>query len=73
MVFAVAISYIMKNVLAQVNHATVIAIAHRLTSISGFDRIVVFRDGRIVGNGTFEELLADNGYFLELYKKENRN
>lgn len=61
---------VMKNVLGRVNHATVIAIAHRLASISGFDRIVVFRDGKIVGSGTFEELLANNSYFHELYRKE---
>lgn len=61
---------VMKNVLEQVKDATVISIAHRLSSISGFDRIFVFRDGRIVGSGTFEELLADNRYFQELYRKE---
>lgn len=61
---------VMKNVLAQINHATVIAVAHRLSSISGFDRIIVFRNGKIVGNGTFEELLENNSYFYDLYRKE---
>ena len=61
---------VMKNVLEQVKDATVISIAHRLSSISGFDRIFVFRDGKIVGSGTFEELLAGNSYFQELYRKE---
>lgn len=51
-------------------NATVIAIAHRLTFISGFDKIFVFKEGRIVGSGTFEELLATNNYFGELYRKE---
>ena len=60
----------MKNVLEQVHNATVIAIAHRLSSIVGFDRIIVFKNGKIVGNGTFEELLVNNSYFMELYKKE---
>ena len=63
-------SIVMKHVLKQLKHATVIAIAHRLTSIREFDRIFVFKDGRIVGNGTFEELLANNSYFIELYRKE---
>ena len=63
-------SIVMRNVLEHVKYATVIAIAHRLSSISEFDRIIVFKDGEIVGNGTFEELLANNGYFFELYKKE---
>ena len=56
----------------EMNNATVIAIAHRLSSLSEFDRIIVFRDGKIVGNGTFEELLANNSYFLELYRKEKK-
>lgn len=64
---------IMKNVLEQINHATVIAVVHRLISIREFDRIVVFRNGRIVGNGTFEELLENNSYFFDLYRKENEN
>lgn len=63
-------SIVMKSVLEQVHNATVIAIAHRLSSIVGFDRIIVFRNGKIVGNGTFEELLVNNSYFMELYRKE---
>lgn len=63
-------SIVIKNVTEQVGNATVIAIAHRLASISGFDKIFVFRDGKIVGSGTFEELLASNSYFGELYRKE---
>lgn len=64
---------VMKNVLEQINHATVIAVAHRLSSIREFDRIVIFRNGKIVGNGTFEELLENNSYFFELYRKEKEN
>ena len=63
-------SVVIKNVTEQVGNATVIAIAHRLAAISGFDKIFVFRDGKIVGSGTFEELLASNSYFGELYRKE---
>ncbi|MFR5150074.1 MAG: hypothetical protein ACLTER_11465 [Ruminococcus sp.] len=46
---------------------TVIAIAHRLNSIAGFDRIILFKEGRIVGQGTFEELLHTDSYFMDLY------
>lgn len=66
-------SIVMKNVVEQVGNATVIAIAHRLTAVKGFDRIVVFQDGRIVGSGTFVELLESNSYFSELYRKEKEN
>ena len=61
---------VIQNVLRQVNNATVIAVAHRLTAIHEFDRIIVLKEGKIVGNGTFEELRANNSYFLELYNKE---
>ena len=61
---------VMKNVLAQVKDAAVIAIAHRLTSIRDFDKIYVFREVSIVGSGTFSELLEKNAYFNELYQKE---
>lgn len=66
-------SIVMQNVLEQLRHATVIAVAHRLTCVSGFDKIFVFKDGKIVGSGTFEELMADNSYFRDLYRKEVDN
>ena len=61
---------VMGQVTRQVKPAAVIAIVHRLSSIRGFDRILVFRKGQIVGNGSFEELLENNPYFRELYQKE---
>ncbi len=63
-------SIVMENVVEKMDGATVIAIVHRLASVRGFDRIVVFKEGRIAGNGTFEKLLAGNPYFYELYRKE---
>ncbi|MBR6789699.1 MAG: ABC transporter ATP-binding protein [Oscillospiraceae bacterium] len=59
---------VMKAVTARLQDSTVIAIAHRLSSVSGFDRIIVFRDGRITAQGTFAELLASDAYFAELYR-----
>lgn len=58
---------VMKEVIQRLKEKTVIAIAHRLNSIACFDRIVVFRDGKIVGQGNFEELMRTDEYFLELY------
>ena len=58
---------VMKSVMQKMNDKTVIAIAHRLNSIAGFDRIILFREGKIVGQGTFEELLHTDSYFKELY------
>ena len=58
---------VMKSVMQKMKDKTVIAVAHRLSSISGFDRIVLFREGKIVGQGTFEELLHTDSYFMDLY------
>ena len=58
---------VMKSVMQKMKDKTVIAIAHRLNSVSGFDRMILFREGKIVGQGTFEELLRTNSYFMDLY------
>ncbi len=58
---------VMKTVMQKMKDKTVIAIAHRLNSISGFDRIILFREGKIVGQGSFEELLHTDSYFMDLY------
>ncbi|MGV9195204.1 ABC transporter ATP-binding protein [Microbacterium sp. MC2] len=42
---------------------TVIAVAHRLSTIQGFDQIAHMRDGRIVSLGTFDELIAADDDF----------
>lgn len=58
---------VMKSVMQKMEDKTVIAIAHRLNTIAGFDRIILFREGKIVGQGTFEELLRTDSYFMDLY------
>ena len=61
---------VMKSVMLKMKDKTVIAIAHRLNSIAGFDRIILFREGKIVGQGTFEELLrTDSRPFQVLCKR----
>jgi ABC-type multidrug transport system fused ATPase/permease subunit len=47
---------------------TAIVIAHRLSTIKGASRIVVLADGRIVEQGTHQELLAARGAYSELYR-----
>ncbi|HEY3920154.1 MAG TPA: ABC transporter ATP-binding protein [Stellaceae bacterium] len=51
---------------------TVIASAHRLSSVADFDRIVVMRDGRIVEEGPPDLLLARRGAYYALVEKERR-
>ena len=49
---------------------TRIVIAHRLSTIRHCDRIIVLDKGKIVEDGTYEELLARNGFFSELVKRQ---
>ncbi|SPO25316.1 related to YBT1 - Vacuolar, ABC protein transporting bile acids [Ustilago trichophora] len=50
-------------------HSTVLTVAHRLSSIIGYDTIVVLHGGRVVEKGAPSELLAkQNGWFTELAK-----
>jgi ATP-binding cassette subfamily B protein len=47
---------------------TVIAVAHRLSTVSGFDRIVVLVDGRIVEDGSPDELIERGGVYAGLWR-----
>lgn len=47
---------------------TAILIAHRLSTIRRVDRILVFRKGRLVEEGTHEALLEKGGYYATLYR-----
>lgn len=49
-----------------------IIITHRIYSLLQFDLILVLEDGRIVEQGTHEELLANKGYYFDLYEKQRR-
>lgn len=42
---------------------TVIAVAHRLSTIRGFDQILFMQHGRVASSGTFDEVVADNTDF----------
>ena len=51
-------------------NCTRIVIAHRLSTIKACDRIIVLDKGVIAEDGTYEELLAKNGLFTELVKRQ---
>ncbi len=49
---------------------TVLAIAHRLSTVLSADIILVIGNGRLVDSGTHDELLARGGLYAELYWKQ---
>ena len=49
---------------------TRIVIAHRLSTIRNCDRILVLDKGRIMEDGTYDELIARNGFFAELVARQ---
>ncbi|GHW00746.1 multidrug ABC transporter ATP-binding protein [Lactobacillus nasalidis] len=52
---------------------TTLAIAHRLSTIADADQIIVLDKGKIVEHGKHEELLAQKGYYYDLYTlQQNR-
>ncbi len=53
----------------QFSDRCIVSVLHRLHLLHLFDYIYVFRDGRIVEEGTIEQLKAENGYFNELWNQ----
>ncbi len=49
---------------------TSFVIAHRLSTIKNSDLILVLKDGDIIGSGTHEELLAQGGFYADLYNSQ---
>ena len=50
---------------------TTLIIAHRLSTIRSAGRIIAVADGKIVEEGTHDELLARNGLYAKLYRTQN--
>jgi ATP-binding cassette subfamily B multidrug efflux pump len=50
---------------------TVIAIAHRLSTIARMDRLVILDHGKIVEQGTHEELLRHGGHYAALWRRQS--
>ena len=49
---------------------TRLVIAHRLSTIKNADRIIVLDKGKIIEDGSYEELIANNGYFADLVERQ---
>jgi subfamily B ATP-binding cassette protein MsbA len=54
-------------------HKTVIAVAHRLSTLKDFTRIVVMKDGQKIEEGTHAELIDKNGEYRKLFELSQRS
>lgn len=65
---------IIKNSFAEIlKDRTAIVVAHRLSTLSEMDRIIVIESGILVEDGTHDSLLAANGVYAKLWKRQQRN
>lgn len=62
---------IQENLFRLMEGKTVIAIAHRLSTIAALDRLIVLDKGRIVEEGTHGQLIARNGLYAQLWKRQS--
>jgi ATP-binding cassette subfamily B multidrug efflux pump len=62
---------IQEQLLNLMSGKTVIAIAHRLSTIAAMDRLIVLDHGRILEEGTHDELLRHRGLYAELWARQS--
>ena len=61
---------ILSNIKNQIEKNTTLIVSHRVSSIRNANRIIVIDQGKMVEEGTHEELLALKGVYFEMYERQ---
>ncbi|MGB7842560.1 MAG: ATP-binding cassette domain-containing protein, partial [Salinimicrobium sp.] len=61
---------ILNNLFRISKDKTTILVSHRISSVKNADKIIILEAGQIVQQGTHQKLLAEEGYYKELYLKQ---
>jgi ATP-binding cassette subfamily B multidrug efflux pump len=61
---------VLRNLSQRMRGRTTIVVSHRISAIRDADQIVVLDDGAIVERGTHDELMAANGLYAELFRRQ---
>lgn len=61
---------ILKNIYADCKGKTTIIVSHRVSTAKSADKIIVLNEGRIEQEGTHKQLVAQSGYYKDLYEKQ---
>ena len=60
-----------QNIVDKISDKTIVVVTHRLSFVENFDRIFVVDNGRIVEEGTHQQLLNQQGVYASMYRKQN--
>ena len=60
-----------QNIVDKISDKTIVVVTHRLSFVENFDRIFVVDNGKIVEEGTHQQLLDQQGVYARMYRKQN--